>query len=364
MKITLNRKILLAALLLVKPAIKTRSTLPILSCVHLAVSAAGLTITATDLHLRITRIIQGNYMEPGEICIPFKRLLKIATELPDEIISIGSTDLVTGSFTGISIVSETATVNIYGLSADEFQQDETFPAPFVRMEHSFFKSMFRKVEPAISQDQSRYILNGVCWEFTTGKLRCMATDGRRLHLIERPMEASEMKTLVIAPRNLRALANMPAKEISMAASEDFVYFQDDDWSIKAKHIAGKYPNVNPVIPKEPKHHVAVDRLALFRALRIAYGMMDTKYNSVKLIADGGKLEVLGRSMNEGDASIKIPIAFTGSLQFAVNPIFLMPVLERLEQKEVTLDIESGESPMTIRENEFLAVIMPMRERPQ
>ncbi len=48
--------------------------------------------------------------------------------------------------------------------------------------------MLKRTAYAISTDESRYVLNGVLLSFKENKLSLVATDGRRLALVEQDLE--------------------------------------------------------------------------------------------------------------------------------------------------------------------------------
>jgi DNA polymerase-3 subunit beta len=56
------------------------------------------------------------------------------------------------------------------------------------LEQGELVSMLKSVAYAQSSDETRYILNGVYFNFKDGKLSLVATDGRRLALISKEMD--------------------------------------------------------------------------------------------------------------------------------------------------------------------------------
>ena len=73
-----------------------------------------------------------------------------------------------------------------GLSADEFPPVQVTPANARKLQFpaDVFMAALKSVSGAMSTDEARYILNGVCVEIGTGVTKLIATDGRRLHLAE------------------------------------------------------------------------------------------------------------------------------------------------------------------------------------
>ena len=54
--------------------------------------------------------------------------------------------------------------------------------------------MIRKTSFAVSTDESRYVLNGIFISLKEGKMTFVATDGRRLALVDEEVDISEKST--------------------------------------------------------------------------------------------------------------------------------------------------------------------------
>src|SRR6058998_2184364 len=114
--------------------------------------------------------------------------------------------------------------------------------------------MLRKTSFAISTDESRYVLNGIFFSLKEHKLTMVATDGRRLALVDEEVDVSEKS---------QGEFIVPAKAVTELNE-------------------GNYPNYRQVIPSEAKERVTVAREEFMHALRRAEIMTSDKSNSVKL----------------------------------------------------------------------------------
>src|SRR3990172_11025561 len=76
-----------------------------------------------------------------------------------------------------------------GLAEDEFPPLPKLAAgKALKLEQVVLRDMLRKTAYAVSNDETRYVLNGVFMSFKGDKLTLVATDGRRLALIEHELE--------------------------------------------------------------------------------------------------------------------------------------------------------------------------------
>src|SRR6266700_707516 len=89
----------------------------------------------------------------------------------------------------VKLTSGGSTFRIMGIGKDEFPPLPEFgDEKAYALEQSELIGMLRSVSYAQSSDETRYILNGVYFNFRDGKLTLVATDGRRLAHISKEME--------------------------------------------------------------------------------------------------------------------------------------------------------------------------------
>src|SRR5205814_7147263 len=81
---------------------------------------------------------------------------------------------------------------IKGLGAEEFPPLPKFKEDKkVGLPQEKIRSMLRKTSFAISSDESRYVLNGIFFSLKEHKLTMVATDGRRLALVDEEVDVAE-----------------------------------------------------------------------------------------------------------------------------------------------------------------------------
>src|SRR5437660_9704903 len=81
---------------------------------------------------------------------------------------------------------------INGLSADEFPPRPQFKEDKkVVLPQETVRGMMKKTSFAISTDESRYVLNGIFISLKDHKMTMVATDGRRLALVDEEVDVTE-----------------------------------------------------------------------------------------------------------------------------------------------------------------------------
>jgi DNA polymerase III sliding clamp (beta) subunit (PCNA family) len=178
MKTTLNAKAVKPAVKFVTGIIGRRNTLPILSNV-LCYANGHFEMEATDLDVTLQASCEGQSAIEGRTTIPGRALLDASGG--KESFELETDDK---NFSTFRAGGNVRSVN--GLPADEFPVIDPMPANArkVQFPADVFMAALKSVSGAMSTDENRYILNGVCVEIGAGVTKLIATDGRRLHLAE------------------------------------------------------------------------------------------------------------------------------------------------------------------------------------
>src|SRR6184192_629252 len=201
MKFSVTKEKLLEALQQVQNVVSTRTTLPILSNVLLQANGNEVHLTTTDLDVGVRGSFEAEVEKEGATTLPARRLFNIIRELPSSAIQID----VDGK-NAASIRSGQSFFKILGLPEEEFPPLPKFEdAKIVTIRQKDLRDGLRKTSYAISTDETRYVLNGVLFSFKNNKLTLVATDGRRLAMLEIELEF---------PRSHEAVIFVPPKAIT------------------------------------------------------------------------------------------------------------------------------------------------------
>ncbi len=362
MKFSVNKERFLERLQLVQSVVSTRSTVPILSNVLLEASDGSLQLTATDLEVGVQASIDAEVETSGSTTLPAKRLLSIVKELP-----VGTLTIDVNESNVATIDSGTGTYKINGLAKDEFPPLPVFEesAQFTIPQKSLLEG-FRRTYYASSTDETRYILNGVYCVFAEGKLTLVATDGRRLALMEVGLEiepAEELK-IIIPSKAVSELQRLlkDEGEVQVSVTQNRAAFELNGVLLVTQLVDGNYPNYRQVIPSETKHRVNLERETFLNVLRRVALLAQDKNSIVKLHFSEDNLELSADASEIGEARENLPIIYKGEeLSIAFNPEFVMAPLRHLSDDEVFLELIDGMSPGVLKTAEpFQYVIMPLR----
>lgn len=369
MNFTIEKDVFLKALARVQGIVEKRNTIPVLSNVLLEGADGELRLTATDLEVGMQSTYPANIRKPGKITVSAKKLFEIIKELPENEVSFNAKENC-----WIEVECGKAHFNIVGLSADEFPN---FPIPdkanFVSLSSALCKEMVEKTFFAVSQDESKYNLNGIfCQVQEESKLlRLVATDGHRLSMIDKGVdsaESSELSKGVILPRKgileLKKLAEEGESDLQLGFMDNNAVVSKDQTVIIMRLVDGDFPDYMRVIPKnnEQKATIAVD--PFLHALRRMIILSSEKSRGVKMNFKQNLLEVSSSNPELGDAREELDIEYDGpELSVGFNARYVLDILQVQNQDSICMILKDNLSPGLVQpvdEDGYLAVIMPMR----
>jgi DNA polymerase-3 subunit beta len=362
MKISISKEKFVEGLSLVQSVVSPRTTLPILSNVLLEASGDGLQLTTTDLEVGIQAGINANVEQEGATTLPAKKLMMIVKELPS-----GMVTLEVGADNVAVLKSGNGVYRIRGLSRDEFPPLPRFQdvAEFTLPQGGLAGGL-KKTSYAMSTDETRYVLNGVYCQFAEGKLSLVATDGRRLAMMElsAPISPEEDLKIILPSKAVNELQKLlgDSGEVKVRISQNRASFELNNLLLITQLVDGNYPNFRQVIPTEMKERITLERETFLSTVKRVAILASDKSSIVKLSFSDGNLKVVADTPDIGEAEEDLPILYKGeAFSVAFNPEFLMAPLRNLPDDEVYLEVIDGMSPGVLKVKEpFLYVIMPMR----
>src|SRR6202451_4602054 len=176
LEITVSRAELLRELTAAQSVVERKTTIPILSNFLFEASGDKLTITATDLDQSVRTSCAAKVKKPGACTIPARKLYDYIKLLADGDISI---KLMENHW--VQIRSGRSNTKMVGMARANFPQVPELPeAGLTQLAAASIKGMISKTIFAISNEESRYTLNGALLILKAESLSMVATDGHRL----------------------------------------------------------------------------------------------------------------------------------------------------------------------------------------
>ncbi|MCB0392947.1 MAG: DNA polymerase III subunit beta [Bdellovibrionales bacterium] len=374
MKVKIEKSELQALLAKTQNIVEKRNTMPVLVNVLLEAKNNRLKVYATDLEISLTDDVAAEVVEPGQSVVEAKRLFQIVKELQDGMVS-----LTKKQNNWLELKQEKTKVNIVGAGVEEYPIFPTnYSHNFVKFNAQVMRDMIEKTIYSVSNDETRYHLNGVYFEQQKSgsdlRYRMVATDGHRLSLIDRIAEGKELNlpsqtSGVIIPRKgineIRKLIEMnPDSPIEMSIEGAQLVVKQASTVLFVRLIEGKYPNYQQLIPAALKRKIRAPKSKLVSSLKVAALLANEKSRGVTLSVDSGVLEISSNNPELGDAKEEVPVDYSGeNLKIGFNARYLLDVLNTIDEEEVDIELNDQLSPGLIRpqgDQNYTCIIMPMR----
>jgi len=371
MEFRIGKESFVKALQRIQGIVEKRNTMPILSNALLEVQNDQLFITATDLEVGMRSSYPTNVIREGKITVSAKKLYEIVKEMPDEEIHFSTKDN-----DWVEIICGKARFNIVGLSSDEFPY---FPKvkeeSFIVFNSEILSEMIEQTAYAICYDETKYNLNGIfikaVEENGNNVLRMVATDGHRLSLAQKVVAGNiseELSKGVIFPKKgifeLKKMVEEEASEIMLGFMDNSAVIKKGNTVVVMRLIDGDFPDYNKVIPVANDRIVQLNRDKFLHSLRRMSILSSEKFKGVKIDVSPEQIIISSSNPELGEAREEIEVQYEGnSISARFNAKYLIDVLSVMEDREVELKLKDELSPVimkSVAEEDFMAVIMPMR----
>ena len=323
--------------------------------------------SSTDYELSLVEQVEAEITEPGSICVNAKKVFDIVKELQGEDVKIRSTEQL-----WIHITCGSSEMRLPSVEVGLYPQTVLEDLPqSVTISVDDLKQCIDMTLFAAITNESRRNLMGVCLSSTSDQqTRWLSTDGHRLAQILKSVDDlnfSEDKEVIVPRKALtevRRTADLFGQTVVISFDERVMQFTGGRISFKTRLIEGKFPNCDPIIPKDNTMEIILNRESFINSLRIVSSISSEKLRPVKLLISQGVLKLESEKADYGEVVDEIEIGYEGDpFQIGFNSRYLLDVLIVIESEDIKLECKNSMSPTIIKstvDESFLSVIMPLR----
>jgi DNA polymerase-3 subunit beta len=369
MKLTCQRDSLLSACQLVGAAVAARTTKPILAHMKAVAQDDALVLMGTDTEVGIRYELRGvGVKRAGAAILPPGRLISILRESSDAEIAIEATEAHT------VIKTSTGKFELPAHPTDEYPDIPELDAGgfYHEVAAGVLKTMIRRTAFAADKKEgTRWAVTGVLWEAEKDTARLVATDTKRLAMVEGPAVVHgapetknqthlvPSKAITLLDRNLTD----DAEPIQIALRPNGAMFQTGRWLIHTKLVEGKFPPYKDIIPKKSTAKVSLDSASFASRVRQAAIMTDDESKRVDFDFQPGKVTLQARGAETGSSEVELALdGFDGpAVEIAFDPQYLLEFFRAVEgEPHATLEMTDGQKPAVFRVGDnYLYLVMPM-----
>ena len=375
MEILIEKEVLIGALQSIQSITDKSTAKPILSNFllksldeeHGIDGESCVEFSSTDYEITVIGKFPAEVVEHGSVCISARRMYDICREFPGQQIHIKSTDQL-----WIHVTSGVSELKLPSIDVGLYPQAnlENLPEKVVTtaedLKHFIEYTLF-----AAQTNESRRNLMGVCLSIKDEKTtRWLATDGHRLAECVGSVTSTKSENVfeIIIPRKalqeVSKAADLFIDPVEISFDDRTLQFFSSRFTIQTRLIEGKFPNTDPIIPKNNDFSIVVDRERLISSLRIVSLISTEKLKPVKVTIAPEKLILESEKAEYGEVRDEIIIDHSGEeFQIGFNARYLLDVLNVLAGEQIRLEFKNAMSPCVIKDpadDSFLSVIMPLR----
>ncbi|TLD79984.1 DNA polymerase III subunit beta [Helicobacter sp. MIT 05-5293] len=311
-----------------------------------------LQIKATDYEIWLESTIPVKCETQGSGTVNGRQILDIIKRLKDAEITL-ETDQDT-----IHIRQGRAKFKLPMFNADEFPKFPEYDSHAqINIQSDKFLHSIRKINPAVDTNNPKYELNGSLLDIKEYSFNFVATDTRRLALIEYKSQSVDTLSLIIPKKAINEIQKLFIEELQIFHNQTHLILKNNRYTFYTKLISGKYPDYEKIIPKEFKHKIQLPKDQFVDALKLVNSLA----NNIKITISSNEIlfETLSEDNAEASTQIEIQTPITESFALGLNSKYILDFLSQIDSSEFTLCINESNTPFVVNNDNFSTVIMPV-----
>ncbi len=371
MKYIVSKPVIFKTLSHLQNVVSKKNTLPILSNILIEADQNTLTLSATDMDISIKETINCNVLEPGSTTINAQMMFDIIKKLPDN----SEIEFISNNGKILTIRSNVSKFSLSCLPKDEFPIIDVIPKNGKKLSVSS-QTMFNlinKTKFAISNEETRYFLNGLYFNMSPTKdstnLTFVGTDGHRLATSSFSLNnvINDVPGVIIPKKTIFELSKLLSEntsDIEINISPNKIIFYIDNLVLISNLIDGNFPDYKRVIPNNNNNHLMVNRINLYSAVDRVSTISNEKSPSIKFKLLKNLINLSTVNNENSTATEDINVNYDGSeIEIGFNSKYIMDILDNLEGDEIKISFNDNSSPIIAQDEsnaDTIFVLMPMR----
>jgi len=364
-KFTCNKEILLKEISIAQEIIASKNAILILSNIYLEAVNNTLIIKAKDMKVNFQTKIPVTVIEEGSTTVYADKFFAIISSFPCEEVEFSLKD-------NHAIIKPTTQkkpeYTLKSMASDKFPELPVSTEPFFEIAIKDFREMVQQSVFAVSDDETRYFMNGVYLEKTGDSINMVATDGRRLAFVKKPAnkKIDDFSGVIIQPKILTTILKRSGDEglINISICNKMIFINFASYQFSSVLIEGMFPNYKKVIPETQEFSLSVKRDEMLSALRRVSLMVEKKSHRIFLEISSGRMAVFSEEGELGTVNDEIPCKYNGEdVKIALNYRYLEEPFKVMTDDEIKIKFTSAVKAITIEpvpEKDFFHIVMPMQ----
>ena len=371
MKFICERSILLKEVSIAQEIISSKNVISILSNVYLETGNDELIIKATDLKVNFETKIPVTVIQQGSTTVFGDKFLGILNSIPDGELEFEKKETIII----VKPLTRKITFRLRCIASEKYPEFPAFSKEkYFEMPVKSFKEMIYQTVFAVSDDETRYFMNGVFFKKEDDAIFMVATDGRRLAFAEKKIKVNtdDFSGIIIPPKIFSILIKRAGDEgmLGISITDKTIFIIFGAYKLSSILIEGQFPNYQRVIPEKQEYSFILNRLETLEALKRVSLLVEQKSHRVYLMLTQGILTISSSKEEQGDegdignAKEEIPCRYDGEeVSLALNYRYIEEPFKIMTEDEISVHFTESGRAITIKpvpEKDFFHIVMPMQ----
>jgi len=364
MRFTFERSILLKEIAIANEIIASKNAISILSNIYLEAKEGSLTIKATDRSVNFETKVPVTILEEGSVTVYGEKFLGIINSVPEGEMEFEQTD----NKINIKTMIKKARFQLKSIASEKFPEFSASGKELFEIPIRDLKDMIGQTIFAISDDETRYFMNGVYFEKAEDKFIMVATDGRRLAFANKNISGiPDFPGIIIPPKILNIVLKRAGDEgmAGISITDKIIFIQFGSYKLSSILIEGQFPNYRRVIPENQPNRFVVNRNEMLDALKRVSLLVEQKSHRLYLNLSSGSVSIYCEENDIGNAREEIPCKYDGEeVTIALNYRYLEEPFKVMNTEEISVLFNDPNKTITILpvpEKDFFHIVMPMQQ---
>ncbi len=223
--------------------------------------------------------------------------------------------------------------------------------------HDFIKAL-KRVTPVIDTNNPKYELNGALINLIDDKIDFVATDTRRLAIVELKKEEKQENIEIIVPKKaITEIQKLFFNELNIYLDENILIVKSSNFILFSKLINGKFPNYQRIIPKELKIELKLNKNDVIEKIK------QVAIISKEIKISINKNEIIFENLRKENEEAKAIIEYNSNLEEEISiktqSRYIIDFLLNTEEREFILGYNDFNLPFLLKSDNFITIIMPI-----
>jgi len=364
MRFTFERSILLKEIAIANEIIASKNAISILSNIYFEAKDGSLTIKATDRSVNFETKVPVTVIEEGSVTVYGEKFFGIINSVPEGEIEFEQIE----NKINIKTAVKKARFQLKSIASEKFPEFTASGKEHFEIPVKDLKDMIGQTIFAISDDETRYFMNGVYFEKADDKFIMVATDGRRLAFTNKNVTGiPDFPGIIIPPKILNIVLKRAGDEgmAGISITDKTIFIQFGSYKLSSVLIEGQFPNYRRVIPESQTRNFTVNRNEMLDALKRVSLLVEQKSHRLYLNLSSGAVSIYCEESDIGNAKEEIPCKYDGEeVTIALNYRYLEEPFKVMNAEEISVLFSDPNKTITILpvpEKDFFHIVMPMQQ---